>query len=275
VSLDTLEILIRVAAEAAQVVCEVYETPFQVDYKTPEDPVTEADRRANALICKELARYFPDVPIVAEESDEQSFAGFRNAERIFFVDPVDGTREFVDRNGEFVVMIGLVDGERATLGVVHAPATGEAWAGSTGHGAWHIARDGNRTPIRVSAETSLSSARVVSSRSHKSARLERALQLLAPRELASIGSAGLKAADVAMGRSDVYISPGFAGKRWDACAPDAIVTSAGGKYTDQTGSPIDYRSESLANEDGLVATNGLLHPAVIERLAHPSLNLRF
>ena len=105
-----VETLDGVAREAALLIREVYRTAFRVDFKGPRDPVTEADRGANALICERLSALFPDVPIVAEESDPQSFAGFRSAERIFFVDPLDGTREFVAKNGQFVVMIGYVDG---------------------------------------------------------------------------------------------------------------------------------------------------------------------
>ena len=101
-----LETLLAIADAASRVVMEVYALPFAVDFKAPRDPVTEADRRANDLICDALAREFPGVPIVAEESAPESFAGFRDSERVFFVDPVDGTREFVEKNGEFVVMIG-------------------------------------------------------------------------------------------------------------------------------------------------------------------------
>ncbi|MDQ2647643.1 MAG: 3'(2'),5'-bisphosphate nucleotidase CysQ, partial [Myxococcota bacterium] len=105
-----LEILLQIAAAASVEVLRIYQTPFQVDYKGPADPVTEADRVANALICERLAEAFPDAAIVAEESAPESFANFREHERIFFVDPVDGTNEFVNRNGEFVVMIGAVEG---------------------------------------------------------------------------------------------------------------------------------------------------------------------
>src|SRR6188474_536750 len=114
--------MVRIANAAAQVVMEVYAQPFSVDYKGPHDPVTEADRRANTLIVEQLTRDFPGVPIVAEESEPQTFAEFRKSDRVFFVDPVDGTREFIDRNGEFVVMIGLVEGARALAAVIDAPA---------------------------------------------------------------------------------------------------------------------------------------------------------
>ena len=166
---ELLEKLIAIAAEAAAIVSEVYRTPFRVDYKAPNDPVTEADRRSNELICRRLAEEFPGIPIVAEESAPQSFADFRSSERVFFVDPVDGTNEFVAQNGEFVVMIGLLERDRAIAGVIQAPELGQIWAGEAGAGAFQIDAQGAREPIRPSSVTDLSQARVVSSRTHPSA----------------------------------------------------------------------------------------------------------
>ena len=260
-----LDSLLEIAAEAAQVVLEVYDTPFRVDYKGPKDPVTLADRKANALICKRLRERYPGVPIVAEESDPESFSGFRKAENVFFVDPVDGPREFVDRNDQFVVMIGVLQGDAATVGVIDAPALHVAWGGAVGLGAWRF-QGGQRTPIHVSQTSDLSQARVVASRSHRSDQLERALELIGAREAIAIGSAGLKGAEIARGGAEAYVAPGRAGKRWDACASDALVTAAGGLYTDASGTPIDYRSESLANTEGVLASNRLLHEALLERV---------
>jgi len=255
-----------VAREAAALILKVYATEFSVDFKAPRDPVTEADRQANALICERLAAFFPGVPIVAEESEAESFAGYRKAERIFFVDPLDGTREFVARNGEFVVMIGLVDGDRAMAGVIHAPELGVSWVGEVGKGAHKIDAEGTRSPISVSDVPVLSEARVVGSRSHRNPALERTLATLGAHELIALGSAGLKAAAIARGVADAYVAPHYAGKRWDACASDALVTAAGGKLTNANGKLFDYRAAELDNDRGIVASNGLLHDAIIERL---------
>lgn len=199
-----LDALIAIAADAAKVVLEVYEKPFAVDYKGPSDPVTEADRRANTLICERLEREFPGVPVVAEESPPESFAGYQSAPEIFFVDPVDGTNEFIERNPQFVIMIGLVEGDRATTAVLHAPALDSAWAGSVGSGAFRIEADGTHTPIHVSGPVELSAARLVSSRSHRSERLDRALAALGVGEIVRVGSAGLKGVEVAqIGRAHV------------------------------------------------------------------------
>lgn len=262
-----LHILDGIAREAAALIRGVYGTKFSVDFKAPYDPVTEADRQANELICERLAQHFPGVPVVAEESDPLRFAGYRDAERIFFVDPLDGTREFVARNGEFVVMIGFVEGERATTSVIHAPESGISWLGQVGRGAYLLDAEGMSQPISVSSVRTLSEARVVGSRSHRSRALEEALSALAARELVTLGSAGLKAAAVAYGSADAYVAPHYAGKRWDACAADALISAAGGTLSNALGERFDYRSESLDNDRGIVATNGWVHHEVIEKLA--------
>jgi 3'(2'), 5'-bisphosphate nucleotidase len=262
-----VDTLIGIAADAARVIREVYDTRFAVDWKAPRDPVTAADRRANDLICQRLSEAYPDVPVVAEESDPRTFEGYQSAERIFFVDPLDGTSEFIERNGEFVVMIGVVEGAFATIGVVVAPARHTAWAGEVGSGAWRISEAGAREPIRVSAVSRLSGSRIVSSRSHRSPALERVLAQFGGAEVVALGSAGLKGAEIARGRAEAYVGPGMVGKRWDACAVDALVSAAGGRFTDGFGELFDYRSENLTNDRGLVATNGLVHDAILAHLA--------
>ncbi|MEZ4220874.1 MAG: 3'(2'),5'-bisphosphate nucleotidase CysQ [Polyangiaceae bacterium] len=253
-----------VAAEAAAIVLEVYEAPFDVEYKRPSDPVTAADKRSNAHICSRLRDLYPDIPIVAEESDPSTFADYRDAHQVFFVDPLDGTREFVARNGEFVVMIGLLDGDRPLAGVLHAPTTGAVWSGYVGEGATLTRADGSETVLEVSAGAALDAARLLSTRSHRSEHLERALAKLQAGQVDALGSAGLKCAAVAEGSAEAYVSPGRAGSRWDLCAGEAIVVAAGGRVTDAHGSPIDYRAESLVNTTGIVASNGHVHDAIVE-----------
>lgn len=264
---EELATLVGIAAEAAEVVLGIYQTPFRVDYKGPRDPVTEADRAANELICDRLATAFPGTPVVAEESPPERFADFRKFERVFFVDPIDGTREFVQRNGEFVVMIGVLEGERATASVIHAPVTGVAWAGLVGYGAFELGANGERAAIHVSTAATLAESRIVSSRSHRTSELERVLASLGAREVIQQGSAGLKGALVARAAAEAHVAPRYAGQRWDVCATDALVCAAGGRVTDAYGRAVDYRAESLANDSGIVVSNGLVHDALLEHLA--------
>lgn len=261
-----LEDFLAIAREAEAIVAQIYAGEPEVEYKSPGDPVTNADKQANALICARLASLHPGVPIVAEESDEASFSGWRGAGRSFFVDPLDGTAEFVARTGEFAIMIGMAEAGRAKLGLILAPTTGEAWMGGVGIGAWEVARDGSRAPIRVSATPTLDRARVVVTRSHRSARLDAVLDAIAPAVITPLGSAGLKAVRVAKGEAELYLQPGRSGKRWDSCAPEAIVLGAGGRFTDASGKLIDYAGGPLENSTGVLVSNGHLHEAALSRM---------
>ncbi len=263
---EELEIMLRIARDASAVIERIYATDFAVDFKGPADPVTQADREANALICEALAGSFGPVPVVAEESDESAFAHWVDAPRAFFVDPLDGTLEFVARNGDFVVMIGLVEKGRPVAGVVVAPVLRTAWAGADTVPAFELEPHGERKPLFVSPTADLASARAVISRSHQSDQLLRIIRDLGIQQVVARGSAGLKAAEVAKGTADVYFQPDRAGCRWDTCAPEAILLAAGGTATDAFGQPIDYSGPDLVNTRGFLATNGALHARILELL---------
>jgi 3'(2'), 5'-bisphosphate nucleotidase len=269
VSRAELDRLASIARDAGRGILRLYESDFHVDYKGPGDPVTEADREANELICSRLVAEFPGAAIVAEESAAEQYAGYRQHSNVFFVDPLDGTREYVARNGQFVVMIGLVVGDLATLGVVYAPTTGTLWCGERGLGAFRVDADGSEKPIRVSDVAEPEDARVTVSRSRRSSRLERTLQRLAARQVVPMGSAGLKGALVAEANVDAYVALGVAGKFWDACAMDALVSAAGGRVSDLAGKPLDYRAAELELTHGVLAANPLLHAAFRQRLGDP------
>jgi 3'(2'), 5'-bisphosphate nucleotidase len=265
-----LTAMLRIAEVAARRVMEIYATEFVVELKGPEDPVTRADREANEIICRELADAFPSAAIVAEESAPEGDAELARLlahERVFFVDPVDGTREFADRNGEFAVMIGLAIGGRAVAGVVAIPADGRVLFGRVG-GESFVAPGFDaldaRTKLAVSREIDPKRARAVVSRSHRSARLAPILERLGVTNEIAVGSVGLKVARVVTGEADIYVHPSGGAKLWDACAPAAILAGAGGTFTDVDGREIDFRAPALELTRGIAATNGVLHAAVIE-----------
>ena len=261
---DVLDEVLAISERAAKVVMRVYGAPFDVDFKEKNDPVTLADRESNTLLCSALAASFPGVPIVAEESDPSAYAGYASAPAAWFVDPLDGTREFVARNGEFAVMVGLAEKGEATLGVVVCPAFGRTFIGARGLGAFEVAEDGSRKPIHVSTAKTLGEAEILVSRSHGAEGLEDLAKKLGFRKVTRCGSAGVKGTRIAAGEADVYAQPGRAGALWDACAPEAIVMAAGGRATDSHGTMIDYAAREIPNHYGFLATNGLLHEAVIE-----------
>lgn len=265
-SRDDLERLSRIARDAGRGILHTYQSEFRVDYKSPGDPVTDADREANSLICARLAAEFPGAAIVAEESASEHYAAYREHSRVFFVDPLDGTREYVARNGQFVVMIGLLVDDLPSLGVVYAPTTDTLWCGERGAGAFRVDADGSERPIRVSSVVEPERACVTVSRSRRSDRLKGILQKTGARQVLPMGSAGLKGALVAEGGADAYLAAGVAGKQWDACAMDALVSAAGGKVSDLRGEPLDYRSPELELSHGLLVANPALHQALSQRL---------
>lgn len=265
-----LDRLSALARRAGALVMEVYATPFTVEDKGGNDPVTLADKRANALICEALTGMFPGVPIVAEESPPSSYANWASASAAFFVDPLDGTREFVSRNGEFAVMIGLAERGRAVAGVVFAPALDLLWRGAEGVGAQEEGAHGEIQALLLDAQTSparISDARFVVSRSRRAERLDQLMRAQPPREVVQLGGAGLKAMAIARGQADAYVQLGGAGCLWDSCAPEAIVRAAGGVLSDEQGQPIDYAASTVRLTRGLVAAPPRLHPALIAAIA--------
>jgi 3'(2'), 5'-bisphosphate nucleotidase len=266
------EAILAIAREAAALVLAVRAAGFDVELKGPNDPVTRADREANALICARLAERFPDHAIVAEESapkDARAAAASTRRARAFFVDPIDGTREFADGRDEFAVMIGLAESGRAALGVVVAPATGVALVGRIG--AQPIAfveqPDGTRSPLQLSAVDRPAEATMVVSRSHRPRVADEVRARLGIHRELVCGSVGLKVAKVALGEADIYVHGGGGCKHWDTCGPEAILEAAGGRFTDLHGERLDYHDPDLAVRRGIAATNGRLHAAVLEAIA--------
>jgi 3'(2'), 5'-bisphosphate nucleotidase len=262
-----LEEVLAIARDAAALIRDVYATPFEVEMKGPGDPVTAADRGANDLICERLEARFPDASIVAEESAPASgdrIADLVRKERIFFVDPLDGTREFAARNGEFAVMIGLVAGGRPTLGVILLPTTGDALVARVGGACFVEDATGRRAPLAVSPERDPASARLMVSRARPPRVLSPIKAALGITRELVCGSVGAKVARVARGEAELYVHGGGGAKRWDTCAPEAVVIAAGGRFTDLDGALIDYGSADLTIRTGIVASNGLFHDRVVD-----------
>lgn len=269
------------ALGAAIRVREVYDGAFTVGYKDDarDDPVTRADELANAYIVERLRAAFPDDAIVAEESDVPE--GFERSRRCWFVDPLDGTKEFVAKIDEFCTMIGLAIDGRAALGVVCVPTNFDRYVGEVGVGACLVERRvdndargtvGEESPLHASTSSDASRARIVVSRSRRSPLLDVVFSALGSPTEIQCGSVGMKVAMLARARADAYVHPssgrtGGGMKKWDTCAPEAILVAAGGSFTDESGAPIDYAQPDVAVRDGVVASNGKMHRALIDAIA--------
>ena len=274
---DALAKMIEAARAANEIVMRVYGEPDPgTEMKGPNDPVTRADKEANVLILAHLEKALPGIPIVAEERDPSKFAGFADEKVALFVDPVDGTRDFIARTGEFCVMIGLAEEGRPTIGVVHCPEFAKGvYVAAEGIGAFVIDDAGTKTPIHVSSITDLAQVRCAVSRFHRSKSVDAKLATLGVKELVPVGSSGIKGVVVASSKIELYAHPSRGNvKLWDACAPDAIVRVAGGTYSDSHGVPFDYRG-AVAQGRGTVGASPALHAEVIRRFqeyesSHPA-----
>jgi 3'(2'), 5'-bisphosphate nucleotidase len=259
-----IEVASRLAREAGEGILAIYATDFAVHYKAGWDPVTEADRLASRVIVDGLRREFPEDMVVSEEESIDPMRAI--PARVWYVDPVDGTREFIKRNGEFAVMIGLAVDGCAQLGVVFRPVTAELFAGIVEQGAW-LETERLKAPLQVSSETNPASLRMATSRSHRHGLVDRLVQRLAISKEHRIGSVGIKVGMLVTRQSDVYLEPSGVTKAWDSCAPEAVLRAAGGRMTDLTGTALRYSPHDVRNRQGLVATNGACHETVISAIA--------
>lgn len=226
-------------------------------------PVTAADLAANEHIVTALRSRWPSDAVLAEESaDDPSRLG---ADRVWVVDPLDGTREFLARNGEFSVMIGLVESGEPVLGVVHLPASGTLYAAERGWGSWKESASGERTRMQCGRGRP-SEIRMVGSRSHGDRLLERMVEVLGVRDVRPSGSVGIKCARIAEGERDLYIHPVPYLKEWDTCAPEVVLREAGGRVTDCRGHRLRYNKADPTQPDGILACVPALHAPVLDRI---------
>ncbi len=251
---------LELAARAADIALEVYAREFTADEKADRSPVTEADRRINEFLVDALLEAFPGDRVIGEESE---FDGTIDAHRVWFVDPIDGTKDFIKKNGEWSVMIGLAIDGVASLGVVTEPTRERSFWAIAGEGAWLRTAEGDRR-VHVNTTSDAAAATVVGSRSHPDPRIERVVARLGVGNSYPHGSVGCKLAHIAEGRADMYFN--FSGKcsMWDTCGPEVIIREAGGDLVGFDGARIHYGGASTGVEQPFVAVAGVWMDRVLE-----------
>ncbi len=246
---STMEV-VTIAKRAARQILDIYESDFAIEHKDDKSPLTAADMASHRTICESLAALTPDIPILSEESSLVPFPERQRWQRYWLIDPLDGTREFIKRNGEFTVNIALIENYVPILGVVHVPVQNITYYASKGEGAWkQIAQ---QPPVKIRTRiTQAQNLTVAGSRSHGSERQQKFFEKLGDIEIYAIGSS-LKFCLVAEGKVDIY--PRFGPtSEWDTAAAQCIVEEAGGSVTDENLQPLRYNTkESLLNPDFLV-----------------------
>jgi 3'(2'), 5'-bisphosphate nucleotidase len=242
--------VVRLAQRAGDAILSVYGEQFEVTHKTDQSPLTQADLRSHHILIEGLRALTPDLPVLSEEDSDIAFEQRRQWQRYWLIDPLDGTKEFVSRNGEFTVNVALIDDHVPLLGVVHVPVTGITYTGQAGVGAFKqvSGEPTQRLHVRKPAATPL---RIVGSRSHRGDSLDRFLPKLEPYEMIAVGSS-LKFCLVAEGSADFYPRLGPTSE-WDTAAAQAVVEAAGGVVITTDGARLSYNTKAeLLNPHFLV-----------------------
>lgn len=260
-----LRTAIALARAAGELAVAIRNEGLSVDYKLGEEPVTRADREASSHIVSGLLAAFPGDVVISEELEIDPAR--TTAARVWYVDPIDGTRDFIRGEDGFAVMIGLCFDGVPILGVVHQPTRARTYYAIAGGAAQLIEQDAEPRVLFVSSISDPAQCRLAASASHRSHDIDRVKSSLGIRDELNVGSVGLKLCLIAAGSRDLYVNPAAKTKAWDTCAPQVILDAAGGKLTDLYGTPVDYRCEDLRHHHGLVGSNGHLHDAVIAQMA--------
>ncbi|MBL9013578.1 MAG: 3'(2'),5'-bisphosphate nucleotidase CysQ [Myxococcales bacterium] len=260
---------LQVAEQAARAAGELIRVHYErgtvaIETKADASPVTEADKDANAAILAILQSAFPADAILSEETPDTE-ARLTN-HRVWIIDPLDGTKDFINRSGEFCVHVGLAIEGHPVVGAVYQPITGVMASASKGHGAWRSFPDGRRERLHVGATSALTAVRVGTSRAYPSAKLVAFLDEHGIAQRVAMG-ASTKLVAVAAGELDCVINLGSAEMEWDSCAPEVIVREAGGAYSDRTGQAFRYNQADPMHHRGSIASNGACHAAVVAALA--------
>jgi 3'(2'), 5'-bisphosphate nucleotidase len=255
----------RLTLDAARLAERYFGQPVAVERKPGGEPVTVADKEANALIVAALAAEFPADAILAEETPDD-LARRLATPRVWMVDPIDGTRDFIRGRSGFAVMIGLCVVGQPVVGAVYQPIGRRLYFAARGGGAWMAVEDAAPAPIHASAVDSLAEIRLVASRSNREPIIDAVRTRLGISDEQNVGSVGLKLGLIARGDRDLYVNPSSHSSAWDTCAPEIILVEAGGRLSDLTGAPLRYHEPEVRHLRGLVASNGRLHERVLAEL---------
>lgn len=239
-----INLICHIAKKAGLSVMEIYKKDFEIEYKEDNSPLTEADLKANKIICDELNKNYPNIPILSEEIQEVPYDIRKNWKLYWCIDPIDGTKEFIKKNGEFTINIALIENNTPVLGVVYAPVLEAMYYAKKNHGAY---KNGEKLPLQTNTNTE-EKLTVVASKSHKSSETQEFINNLNAQSIEQIiiGSS-LKLCMVAEGSADIYprLAPTM---EWDTAAADAIVRESGKMtYQFNTKIPLEYNKENLLN----------------------------
>jgi len=239
-----LEDIVLIAKEAGEAIMKIYEKDFSIEYKDDNSPLTEADLKANEIICKQLEKLYPSIPIMSEENKKVEYGIRKNWDYYWCIDPIDGTKEFIKKNGEFTVNIALIYKNTPVLGVVYAPAIDELYKAKKGKGAY---KNNQKLPLFFNNKPK-EKLLVVASKSHLSKETQAFIDNFDSKEIEQVSKgSSLKLCMVADGTADIYprLAPTM---EWDTASAHAIVLESGKKVVQfENDEALVYNKPNLLN----------------------------
>ncbi len=249
---------VQAAIKAGDAILEVYNGDYQAATKNDNSPITDADLKSNEIIKKILSQ--TEHVILSEEDKDDSDR--LSKDKVWIVDPLDGTSDFIDKTGEFTVMIALIEDKKPILGVINWPTEKTLFVAQKNKGAFRYS-NGEWKRIAVTQVSEVSKCRTVGSRHHLSDAEKLFIKKLGIDDFTSIGSS-LKVGKISSGEAEAYITTTNKMKEWDSAASYCIIVEAGGRMTDMLGNDITYNNKDVYHQNGILATNGLVHDKIVE-----------
>ena len=259
-NLPELGKIIDGVVRAGEKVLEVYETDFSTEKKDDDSPITQADIESNKILKEVLGQ--TGITILSEEDvdDKKRLSD----DKIWIIDPLDGTTDFVNRTGEFTIMVGLVEKQKSVLGLIYWPIKKKMYLAESGKGAFR--HDEEWEKIETTMMSEMQNCQALVSRHHLSEKEKKLLDEMEIAVVTSIGSS-LKVTEIASGDAEIYLTTTNKMKQWDTCASNCIISEAGGKMTDMSGNDLVYNTEIVNHENGILVTNGLIHQDALDAIS--------
>lgn len=256
-TMPEMNIAMEATLEAGKAVMNVYNTNFNYERKADNSLMTDADLTSNQIIKNFLSK--TQIPILSEEDDDDKKR--LESKRVWIVDPLDGTSDFVNRTGEFTIMVALVEKFKPVFGIIYWPLKDILYVARDGYGAYQLI-NGIWNKVKVSKINNLTESRVIVSRFHHSEIETRVLNKISFASQSFAGSS-LKVLKICSGDAEVYFATNNKMKQWDTCAAYCLVKEAGGRMTDLDGNDIEYNTKTVNHENGILVTNGNIHDQII------------
>jgi 3'(2'), 5'-bisphosphate nucleotidase len=256
----TVEDILNIVSDAGKAILDIYGREYNVSKKIDDSPVTEADLVSNKIIVKGLEKY--GWPIISEEINNKINIKIN---KFWILDPLDGTADFIQKTGEFSIMLGLVENNKPVLGVVYQPCKDKMYYAELNNGAY-LKEKGEINKLQASKKEDLSECRIVFSRNHLGPRDIELAKLMGIKKIIKSGSNGIKIGLIAENKADIFFNLTDKMGKWDSCAPEIILTEAGGMLSDTLGNEIKYNEYNAKNKQGILASNNIVHNKIIKYL---------